>query len=72
MGYTTIKIPVKTAIALLAKNIFEVDSASDIEAFSTVPAFNDIVSACKSDHNHIILNLRGARFVDYKLLSKRG
>ena len=67
MGYSTVNIDKKSALHLVKTKKCTVDSASDVLLFTEWPRLNHIVSACKSDHGHIILNLKAGRFVDYKI-----
>lgn len=67
MGYSTVAMDITSALHKVKQNRAEVDSASDIDLFQRYPSLREITSACKSDHGHIILNLSGGRFVDYKL-----
>ncbi len=67
MGYSTIEIDKKVALELVKSVPVDVDSASDVELFERFPSINEIVSACKSDHGHVIFNLRDLHFVDYKI-----
>lgn len=67
MGYSTQVIDSKIALHLVKNNKCSVDSASDASLFEKFPKLNDVLSACKSDHGHIIFSLRQGHFVDYKL-----
>lgn len=68
MGYSTVNINKVTALNKVKMSKNEVDSASCEKLFFSYPDLKDIVSACESDHNHIILNLKNGHFVDYKLI----
>lgn len=69
MGYSTVTISKETAFAKLKRCVVEVDSASDVELFGNAPYLDEVTSVCESDHGHIILNLKGQRWVDYKIVN---
>lgn len=69
MGFSTVEINKTKALNKIKKSS-DVHSASTIEYFHRFPYLKEVVSACESDHGHIILNLKGGQFVDYVITGR--
>lgn len=69
MGYTTQTVDRIKAYAKVIINQAEACAASDSKYFSFYPQSNDIIAARETnyEYGHIILELRGGHWVDYKL-----